>query len=53
MSDTELSTPPGEIAAALDREVSGRIVTAADAEWDVERSDGIYMSTNARSPSCT
>jgi FAD/FMN-containing dehydrogenase len=37
MSDTDLRTLPGEIAAALNREVSGRIVTAANAEWDVER----------------
>jgi hypothetical protein len=37
MSDTNLSTLPGETTAALHREVSGRIVTAADAEWDVER----------------
>jgi FAD/FMN-containing dehydrogenase len=37
MSDTDLSTLPGKIAAALDREVSGRILTAADTEWDVER----------------
>jgi FAD/FMN-containing dehydrogenase len=37
MSETDLSTLPLGIAAALDREVSGRIVTAADTEWDVER----------------
>ncbi|HEX6336373.1 MAG TPA: FAD-binding oxidoreductase [Jiangellaceae bacterium] len=37
MSDTDQSTLHGEIAAALEREVSGRIVTATDAGWDVER----------------
>lgn len=37
MSETDLSTLALGIAAALDREVTGRIVTAADAEWDVER----------------
>ena len=37
VSDTELRILPGEITAALDREVSGRIVTATDADWDAER----------------
>jgi hypothetical protein len=37
MSDTTLSTLPADLAAELERDVSGRIVTATDPEWDLAR----------------
>lgn len=37
MSGTTLSTLPPDLLAAVNQEISGRIVTSADADWDAER----------------
>ncbi len=37
MSGTTLSTLPPDLLSAVNREISGRIVTPADADWDAER----------------